>query len=340
GFIAHRLAKKYFNTNDEVVGLDSINDYYDIRLKHGRLQNSGINPDNIKTNQLVTSGKSPNYRFIKMNLEDYDALSALFEREKFDKVCHLAAQPGVRYSIKNPHAYSSRNLIAFLNILEACRHFKIKHLAYASSSSVYGANKTMPFSTHDNVDHPVSLYAATKKSNELMAHAYSNLYDIPTTGLRFFTVYGPWGRPDMAPFLFTKAILEGKPINVFNNGKMSRDFTYVEDIVEGVFRVIGKNAAGNKEWSGETPDPAGSYAPYRLYNIGLGNPVPLLGFIETIEKALGIEAQKNFMPMQPGDVLATWADTKDLEKDIDYKPTTTLAEGIGHFVRWYKEFYK
>lgn len=335
GFIGSFLAKRLLERGDEVVGLDCINDYYDVRIKYGRLENAGIAQNAIAYNALVQSEKYPNYRFIKLNLEDRENLFKLFEKEKFDKVCNLAAQAGVRYSLVNPYAYVDSNIVGFVNILEACRHHNIKHLAYASSSSVYGLNENMPFSTSDNVDHPISLYAASKKSNELMAHTYSYLFGLPTTGLRFFTVYGPWGRPDMALFLFTKAILEGKPIDVFNHGEMLRDFTYVDDIVEGVVRVIDNNAEPNAEWSGKAPDPHSSKAPYKIYNIGNNNPVRLMDFIEAIEKELGITAQKNMLPLQPGDVPATYANVDDLIKEIDYKPNTSIETGIKNFIAWY-----
>jgi UDP-glucuronate 4-epimerase len=280
------------------------------------------------------------FRFLKLEISDRAAMEALFIREKFQRVMHLAAQAGVRYSITNPHAYIDSNIIGFMNILEGCRHNEVEHLAYASSSSVYGANTNMPFSIHDNVDHPVSLYAASKKANELMAHTYSHLYKLPTTGLRFFTVYGPWGRPDMSLFMFTRNILEGKPIDVFNYGNHRRDFTYVDDIVEGVIRVIDKPALANTNWVSENPDPGTSLAPYRIYNIGNNNPVKLLTFIETLEKCLGIEAKKNLLPLQPGDVPDTYADVSDLVNDLGYKPGTLLETGIGNFVEWYKNFYR
>lgn len=340
GFIGSFLAQKCVDRGDEVVGLDSINDYYDVRIKYGRLQKSGITQDAIAYNTLVQSNKYNNYRFIQLNLEDKDALFALFEKEKFDKVCNLAAQAGVRYSLVNPYAYVDSNIVGFVNILEACRHHKIKHLAYASSSSVYGLNENMPFSTSDNVDHPISLYAASKKSNELMAHTYSYLFNLPTTGLRFFTVYGPWGRPDMALFLFTKAILEGKPIDVFNNGEMLRDFTYVDDIVEGIVRVIDNPAQSDIGWSGKNPNPHSSKAPYKIYNIGNNNPVKLMDFITCIEKTLGITAQKNMLPLQPGDVPATYANVEDLVQELNYKPNTPIEEGIKKFIAWYREFYQ
>ena len=289
---------------------------------------------------MVQSDRYENYRFVKLNLEDRAAVGELFERERFDRVCHLAAQAGVRYSLTNPYAYIDSNINGFINILEACRHNGVEHLAYASSSSVYGLNETMPFSTHDNVDHPISLYAASKKSNELMAHTYSHLYGLPTTGLRFFTVYGPWGRPDMALFLFTKAILEERPIDVYNYGEMLRDFTYIDDIVEGLVRVLDHPPAGNPEWSGKTPDPGSSKAPYKIYNIGNNNPVKLMDFIDAIEKKLGRKARKNMLPIQPGDVPATYADVTDLIDDMGYKPATSIEEGIGRFIDWYRTFYR
>jgi UDP-glucuronate 4-epimerase len=275
-----------------------------------------------------------------MNLEDRKGVEGIFKTEKFDMVCHLAAQAGVRYSLTNPYAYIDSNITGFMNILECCRHNSVRHLAYASSSSVYGLNENYPFSTHDNVDHPISLYAATKKANELMAHTYSHLYGIPTTGLRFFTVYGPWGRPDMALFLFTKAIIEGRPIDVFNNGNMKRDFTYIDDIVTGVVKVLDHPPKGNPDWSGKAPDPSSSPAPYKIYNIGNNSPVDLMDFIKAIEKALGKEAKKNYMPMQAGDVPATWADVDDLVKDLGYAPSVNVADGVERFVKWYIEFFK
>lgn len=339
GFIGFHLTIKLLERGDEVIGLDSINDYYDVNVKYGRLQETGIAPNEIKYGSLTQSSKYSNYRFIQLNLEDRDSILALFEKEKFDKVVNLAAQAGVRYSIENPFAYIDSNISGFINILEGCRHNNIKHLAYASSSSVYGLNEQMPFSTSSNVDHPMSLYAATKKSNELMAHTYSHLYDLPTTGLRFFTVYGPWGRPDMALFLFTKAALEGKPIDVFNNGDMLRDFTYVDDIVEGVVRVTDNPPKGNSQWSGKDPDPSSSSAPYKVYNIGNNNPVKLMDFITAIENALGKKIEKNLMPLQPGDVPATYANVDDLVADLHYKPATPVQEGIDNFVAWYREFF-
>lgn len=339
GFIGSFLAKALVERGDEVVGLDCINDYYDVRIKYGRLVEAGIAQDSIVENQLTQSSKYSNYRFIKLHLEERENLFRLFENERFDKVCNLAAQAGVRYSLINPYAYVQSNIVGFVNILEACRQFGVSHLAYASSSSVYGLNEKMPFSTSDNVDHPISLYAASKKSNELMAHTYSYLFGLPTTGLRFFTVYGPWGRPDMALFLFTKAILEGREIDVFNHGQMLRDFTYIDDIVEGIVRVLNNVAQPNPAWSGLNPDPHSSKAPYKIYNIGNNNPVKLMDFIEAIEKELGIVAKKNMLPLQPGDVPATYANVEDLVSDLGYKPNTSIQEGIKHFIAWYKEFF-
>lgn len=339
GFIGYHLANRLIARGDEVLGLDCINDYYDPQLKFDRLATAGIDRNAIVDNQAVQSALHPNYRFIKMRLEDKTGMEQLFREEKFDAVCHLAAQAGVRYSLVNPAAYIESNMAGFLNILEGCRHNGVKHLAYASSSSVYGLNESMPFSTSDNVDHPVSLYAASKKCNELMAHTYSHLFGLPTTGLRFFTVYGPWGRPDMALFLFTKAILAGEPIKVFNHGNMVRDFTYVGDIVEGLVRVIDHPPAGNPDWKGADPDPSSSKGPYKIYNIGNNNPVKLMDFIAAIETKLGIEAQKEMLPIQPGDVPATYADVADLEKDLGYKPETTVSEGIDRFVEWYRRYY-
>lgn len=339
GFIGYHLAQRLLARGDEVVGLDSINDYYDPAIKYARLAQTGIEQEAVAYNKLVSSTVFDNYQFIQLNLEDKLNIDAIFKSQKFDKVCHLAAQAGVRYSLINPQAYIDSNIVGYLHILEACRHHNIKHLAYASSSSVYGLNESMPFSTRDNVDHPVSLYAASKKSNELMAHTYSHLYGLPTTGLRFFTVYGPWGRPDMALFLFTKAILEDKPIDVFNYGKMKRDFTYIDDIVEGVVRVIDHPPQGNPDWTGKTPNPSCSKAPYKVYNIGNSTPVQLMDFIEAIEQALGKTTQKNMMPIQPGDVPATWADVSDLVEDLDYQPATPIREGVNRFITWYKEFY-
>jgi UDP-glucuronate 4-epimerase len=324
GFIGFHLAKRLIANGEMVIGLDNVNDYYDVSLKHARL------------NRL--EGRE-NFRFIKGDICDREMIATLFRDEKFDCVVNLAAQAGVRYSLKNPYAYIDSNISGFMNILEGCRHSGVRHLVYASSSSVYGANTKMPFSVHHNVDHPVSLYAATKKANELMAHTYSSLYGLPTTGLRFFTVYGPWGRPDMALFLFTRAILAGEPIEVFNYGKMQRDFTYIDDIVEGVARVTDAVPVGNVAWSGSAPDPGTSYAPYRIYNIGNNNPVELLYFIETLERCLGKEAIKNLLPIQAGDVPATYADVDDLMKDVGFRPATRIEDGIRKFVDWFVEYY-
>jgi UDP-glucuronate 4-epimerase len=324
GFIGFHLAKRLAGDGEMVIGLDNVNDYYDVSLKHARL-------DRLK--------EEKNFRFIKGDICDRKMVAKLFCDEKFDCVVNLAAQAGVRYSLKNPHAYIESNIVGFMNILEGCRHNGVSHLVYASSSSVYGANTKMPFSVHHNVDHPVSLYAATKKANELMAHTYSSLYGLPTTGLRFFTVYGPWGRPDMALFLFTRAILAGEPIEVFNYGKMQRDFTYIDDIVEGVARVTEAVPGGNSDWSGGAPDPGTSYAPYRIYNIGNNNPVELLYFIETLERCLGKKAKKNLLPIQSGDVPATYADVDDLTKDVGFRPSTRIEDGIRKFVDWYLEYY-
>jgi len=325
GFIGSALSVRLLDRGDEVVGVDNLNDYYDVNLKLARLE------------RLRDYER---FKFVKLEIADRAALEELFVREKFQKVMHLAAQAGVRYSITNPHAYIDSNIVGFINVLEGCRHNAVEHLAYASSSSVYGANTNMPFSVHDNVDHPVSLYAASKKANELMAHTYSHLYRLPTTGLRFFTVYGPWGRPDMSLFMFTRNILEGKPIDVFNYGIHRRDFTYIDDIVEGVIRVIDKPAQANAEWPSDNPDPGTSLAPYRVYNIGNNNPVHLLTFIETLEKCLGRQAIKNLLPLQPGDVPDTYADVSDLVNDFGYKPGTLLETGIRNFVEWYKYFYR
>jgi len=339
GFIGFNLTGNLLARGDEVVGLDSVNDYYDVRLKYARLAEHGISREAADSKKLSGSSKFKGYRFVKMDLCDREGVTGLFSAEKFDAVCNLAAQAGVRYSLTNPRAYIDSNISGFVNILEACRHNGVGHLAYASSSSVYGLNELMPFSTSHNVDHPISLYAASKKSNELMAHTYSYLFKIPTTGLRFFTVYGPWGRPDMALFLFTRAIIAGDPIDVFNGGDMKRDFTYIDDIVRGVVRVIDSPPKGDPGWSGKTPDPAASRAPYKIYNIGNSNPVKLMEFIEAIEDALGKKAIKNLLPMQPGDVPATWADVADLERDLGYRPSTAVKEGIKKFVEWYKKYY-
>jgi UDP-glucuronate 4-epimerase len=339
GFIGASLALRLLERGDEVVGLDSVNDYYDPALKIGRLQLAGISLGELGPGRLLRSTKYPAYRFVQQHLEDKAALDQLFAAEQFDAVCHLAAQAGVRYSLQNPRAYIDSNIIGFINVLEACRNFGVSNLCYASSSSVYGLNEDLPFSTSHNVDHPISLYAASKKSNELMAHTYSHLFGLQTTGLRFFTVYGPWGRPDMALFLFTKAALEGKTIKVFNQGNMLRDFTYIDDIVEGVMRVIDNPATANEAWSGKHPDPASSSAPYRIFNIGNSNPVRLLDFIIAIEEVLGVSISKEFMPMQPGDVPATFADISDLARDMGYRPATSVKTGVQRFVEWYRAFY-
>jgi len=361
GFIGYHLAKKLLQRGDEVVGLDNINDYYDVNLKHARLAELGIDatlPQSHEQvhgsneeettfgtanlfveNSLINSTKYPSHKFIKANLEDSQTINKLFETEKFDAVCNLAAQAGVRYSIENPHAYIQSNVVGFMNILEACRNYGVKNLSYASSSSVYGLNQSQPFKTSDLTEHQVSLYAATKKSNEMMAHTYSHLYGICTTGIRFFTVYGPWGRPDMAPMLFTDAILNDRAIKVFNNGKMSRDFTYIDDIVDGIMNIIDNPAKANLEWDAKTPEISTSSAPYKLYNIGNNAPLPLMSFIEILEEALGKKAEKNFMPLQDGDVVSTYADVSQLINDFGYKPDTKLADGIGEFVKWYKNFY-
>jgi UDP-glucuronate 4-epimerase len=339
GFIGFHLVNKLANEGYDIIGLDNINSYYDVNLKYGRLENTGIKKEGIEYNKIVKSSVFPNYKFVKLNLEDDANVYRLFKTGKFDKVCHLAAQAGVRYSIENPGAYINCNIVGFLNILEGCRHNGAKHLIYASSSSVYGLNENMPFSVQDNVDHPVSLYAASKKSDELMAHTYSHLYGLPTTGLRFFTVYGPWGRPDMALFKFTKAILENKPIDVYNNGKMERDFTYIDDIVAGISRVIKSIPEGNRKWTGKDPDPSSSKAPFKVYNIGNNKPVKLLDFIKYIENTTGKKAKKNMLPIQPGDVPKTWADVSALNKDFAYKPTTTIETGVKNFVNWYFDYY-
>jgi UDP-glucuronate 4-epimerase len=339
GFIGFHTVLRLLEQGHEVVGLDNINDYYDVRVKYGRLARTGIPAESIAQDTLVRSVFDPRYRFVRMHLENGAALMNLFAREKFDRIVHYAAQAGVRYSLTNPHAYMQANFVAFLHLLEACRHHPVAHLVFASSSSVYGLNQSLPFSVHHNVDHPISLYAASKKSNELMAHTYSYLYGLPCTGLRFFTVYGPWGRPDMALFLFTKAILEDQPIDVFNAGQMWRAFTYVDDIVEGVLQVMAKAPAGDPLWNGTAPNPASSPAPWRIYNIGNSNQVELMDFIDALEEALGKKAKKKFLPLQPGDVPATWADTSDLEQDFRYRPNTPVREGIRRFVEWYREFY-
>lgn len=329
GFIGSHVSLRLLERGDEVVGIDNLNDYYEVSLKEARLQR-------VKDKAAATGTA---FRHLKMDVEDRAGMAELFKTEKFDKVVHLAAQAGVRYSIENPFAYLDSNMGGFLTILEGCRHNAVKHLVYASSSSVYGANETLPFSVNHNVDHPVSFYAATKKANELMAHTYSHLYNLPTTGLRFFTVYGPWGRPDMALFLFTRAILEGKPIKVFNNGHHMRDFTYIDDIVEGIIRTLDHTAQSNPDWSGKLPDPATSKAPWRVYNIGNSQPVQLSDYISTIEKYLGKTAEKIMLPLQAGDVPDTYADVEALIQDVDYKPATTIETGIGRFVEWYRGYY-
>jgi len=323
GFIGMHVCQLLLARGDQVVGVDNLNDYYDPRLKLARLER--------------LNGRA-GFRFARLDISDRVAMEDLFAAEKFDRVVNLAAQPGVRYSLKNPHAYIQTNLVGFGNLLEGCRHNGVQHFVYASSSSVYGANTHMPFSVHDNVDHPVSLYAASKKANELMAHAYSHLYGLPTTGLRYFTVYGPWGRPDMSPWLFTSAILEDRPIDVFNMGKMRRDFTYIDDIAEGTVRVLDRVPEPNAGFDTDAPDPGSSYAPYRVYNIGNHEPVELMTFIGTIERALGREAKKNFLPMQPGDVVATYADVEDLKRDVGYEPKTPLEYGIDRWTAWYRDY--
>ncbi|HEX2056090.1 MAG TPA: NAD-dependent epimerase [Nitrospiraceae bacterium] len=325
GFIGFHLCKRLLDRGDLVFGLDNLNPYYDVQLKEARL--AQLQPH-------------PHFQFAKLDLQDRPGLEALFAAHRFTRVVHLAAQAGVRYSLTNPHAYTSSNVEGFLNILEGCRHAQTQHLVFASTSSVYGGNTRMPFSVHDNVDHPVSLYAATKKANELMAHCYAHLYRIPCTGLRFFTVYGPWGRPDMALFLFTKAILEGRPIEVFNHGKMQRDFTYIDDIVEGVIRTLDRPAQPDVAWTGDQPDPSTSSAPYRLYNIGNHQPVELMRFIEVLEQALGKKAKKKLLPLQAGDVPATFADVADLTSDVGFKPATPIEVGIRRFVEWYRDYYR
>ncbi|MBK1709781.1 MULTISPECIES: NAD-dependent epimerase [Marichromatium] len=325
GFIGSALSLRLLERGDEVIGVDNLNDYYDVNLKRAR---------------LARTQDHPRFHDLRIDIEDGAALHAAFAEHRPDRVVNLAAQAGVRYSIENPMAYVNTNLVGFANILEGCRHHGVEHLVYASSSSVYGANTEMPFSVHHNVDHPVSLYAASKKANELMAHTYSHLYRLPTTGLRFFTVYGPWGRPDMALFKFTRAILAGEPIDVFNYGKHRRDFTFIDDIVEGVIRVLDRVPAGNPAWSGATPDAASSAAPYRIYNIGNNNPVELMEYIAVLERCLGREAEKNLLPLQPGDVPDTYADVADLVRDTGYQPNTSVADGVARFVDWYRDFYQ
>ncbi|MEW6446124.1 MAG: NAD-dependent epimerase [Pseudomonadota bacterium] len=323
GFIGSFVTQRLLDRGEQVIGIDNLNDYYDVRLKHAR---------------LARISEHPGFEFIQLDLADRVGMADLFNHHKPKRVIHLAAQAGVRYSIQNPHAYVDSNLVGFMNVLEGCRHGGVEHLVYASSSSVYGLNTAMPYSVHHNVDHPISLYAATKKANELMAHSYAHLYRLPTTGLRFFTVYGPWGRPDMAYFKFTKAILEGKPIEVYNHGKMRRDFTYIDDIVEGVLRVLDRPPAPNPDWSGDHPDPGSSPAPYRIYNIGNHSPVELSRFIEALESALGRNAEKIMLPMQPGDVPATYADVDDLIRDTGFTPSTSIEDGLTRFAEWYRHY--
>ncbi len=325
GFIGFHTSQKLLARGDQVIGIDNLNDYYDVNLKRDRLK------------QLSDEA---GFQFQQLDLADNDGMANLFQQHRFDRVIHLAAQAGVRYSIENPRAYIDANIVGFLNIIEGCRHSKVPHLSYASSSSVYGANTKQPFAESDNVDHPVSLYAASKKSNELMAHTYSNLFDLPTTGLRFFTVYGPWGRPDMALFKFTKGIIEGTPIDVYNHGEMYRDFTYIDDIVEGVIRVTDRIPSADPNWSGDTPDPSASFAPYRVYNIGNSSPVRLMDFVEAIETSIGKKAEINMMPIQPGDVPSTCADVSALQRDVDFKPCTSVKDGIAQFVSWYRSYYQ
>ena len=325
GFIGMHTAQRLLARGDEVVGLDNLNDYYDVALKQAR---------------LARLERQPGFRFVKLDVADRAGMDALFARERLDRVIHLAAQAGVRYSLTNPHAYIESNVVGFTHVLEGCRHHGVQHLVYASSSSVYGGNTRLPFSEHDSVDHPVSLYAATKKANELMAHTYSHLYGLPTTGLRFFTVYGPWGRPDMALFLFTKAILEGRPIDVFNHGRMQRDFTYVDDIVEGVVRVADRAATPDPAFVSDTPDPGTSNVPYRVFNIGNHQPVPLLDYIASLERALGMTAEKRLLPMQDGDVPATYADTDALREWVGFQPATSIDVGIARFVAWYRDYHR
>ncbi|EQA54961.1 NAD-dependent epimerase [Leptospira kmetyi] len=340
GFIGYHTVRKMIQAGHEVVGLDNLNDYYDVNLKLARLNELGIDIQVVGVEKEIKSRKNKNFRFIKADLSDQQKMETLFKNENFERVCHLGAQAGVRYSLTNPHAYVNSNIIGTLNILESCRKSEVGHLVYASSSSIYGLNTQMPFRTTQNTDHPVSLYAASKKSNELMAHVYSQLYKIPTTGLRFFTVYGPWGRPDMAIFLFTKAILEGKPIDVYNDGNLQRDFTYVDDLVEGIVKVIDSPAKSDDNWSSDEPAANSSVAPYKIYNIGNSCSVKLMDFIEAIEHAAGKKAIINYLPMQKGDVVATWADVSDLKRDFNYNPDTPVREGIAEFVSWFKSFYK
>ncbi len=339
GFIGFHLTNALIKRGDEVIGVDNINDYYDVNLKYSRLEAAGIQRRNIQPGVPIHSETLKGYTFIQMDIADKALMLEIFKEQNIDVVVNLAAQAGVRYSLENPDAYIQANIQGFMNILESCRAFPVKHLVYASSSSVYGSNTKMPFATSDNVDHPVSLYAATKKSNELMAHTYSHLFQIPTTGLRFFTVYGPWGRPDMALFLFAEAMRKGEKIKVFNHGKMKRDFTYVDDIVEGIIRVSDRPARPNPQWDGMNPDPGSSNTPYKVYNIGNSSPVELMDYISALESAMGTVAEKEMMPMQKGDVPATFADVTDLSNDTGYKPSTSVEEGVAKFVAWYNEFY-
>lgn len=339
GFIGFHLANKLLELGYDVVGLDNINDYYDVNLKYGRLSDTGIIKEDIEYNKYTSSKKYKNYKFIKLDLTDNEGMAKLFEQNSFDAVCHLAAQAGVRYSLENPHIYINSNVLGFLNILEGCRNFKVKNLSFASSSSVYGLNSSQPFKTSDHTDHPVSLYAATKKSNEMMAHTYAHLFDIQATGLRFFTVYGPWGRPDMAPILFADAILNNKPIKVFNNGNMSRDFTYIDDIINGILKVIEKPAKSSGIFNAKNPNPAISTASYAIYNIGNNTPVQLLDFIEVLEKVIGKKAKKTFLPMQNSDIISTYADTSDLTKYFNYNSQTSLSVGLKIFIEWFLNFY-
>ena len=340
GFIGFYVCKGLLNRGDIVVGLDNINTYYDVSLKYGRLSALGIQQEYVDWYKFVQSNVYEQFRFIRMNLEDKQAMRMLFANEHFDKVVNLAAQAGVRYSIENPYAYVESNIDGFLNVLEGCRHYQVKHLVYASSSSVYGLNGKVPFSEKDSIAHPISLYAATKKSNELMAHTYSHLYGVPSTGLRFFTVYGPWGRPDMSPFLFADAMLHGRPIKVFNNGDMLRDFTYIDDIVEGVLRVIDHIPAPTPDWSAQAPDPSSSAAPYKIYNIGNSHPVKLMDFIHAIEEAIARPAEKIYLPMQPGDVYQSNADTSALQSELGFKPDKPIKEGVRETIDWYRSFYQ
>lgn len=340
GFIGFHLMRRLLLDGYDVVGVDNINDYYDINLKYSRLEQLGFKSADISDGTEITIKSSPSASFVKLSLEDGIGLASLFDEHRFGVVCNLGAQAGVRYSIENPMAYVNSNIVGFTNILEQCRQHQIGHLVYASSSSVYGLNTKMPFSPHDAVNHPVSFYAATKKSNELMAHVYSKLYNLPTTGLRFFTVYGPWGRPDMSPMLFADAIMNERPLKVFNHGQMGRDFTYIDDIIEGMTRVINSPSTSSQSWNSDEPDPAISNVPYRIYNIGSSTPIRLIDYIETLESALGKKAIKEMLPMQPGDVVSTFSDMSDLEVDFDYKPKTTLADGLNKFSEWYKSYYK